>query len=171
MSAKRPESRFPPSPKTERVNDIGSWELFFLREAFFINRFHQHKHICHPPPTLISFGPNFIYRNIPRIPKTPINLALEPNSNQPVDVFPFLKHSHKSYIFFPFLVRIVTRPFQLCVGGAGGADMFLFQCQKADDEWKGRKEKRPRSFHFSFTLFLFVTLLVARSTQHQQPVT
>lgn len=58
----------------------------FLGELFFIKRFS-------PTPvrtthsTLISFGPNFIYKpeNILPIPKTPINLALE--STQPVDFF------------------------------------------------------------------------------------
>lgn len=89
-------------PKTER--------------AFLSTDYTQTQHnFTHATHLISSFGPNSV------IPKTPVNLALEPTPAGRLFTFSFL------------LVRIATRPLffppvNVCVGGA---DMF-FQCQKAD---------------------------------------
>lgn len=130
MSA-RPESRA--GEKRE--------SFFFLSlRAFFISRFSPTQ-VRATHSTLISFGPNFIYKpeNILPIPKTPINLALE--STQPVDFF----HSTHTR------VRVTG-----CVLVPPDADMFFFQCQKADTK------KRPQCSFFR---------RLRSSSTHQQPMT
>lgn len=100
--------------KDERERE--TWELFsFLWELFFINEFSPTQ-VRATHSTLISFGPNSIYKpeNILPIPKTPINLALE--STQPADFF----HSTHTR------VRVTG-----CVLVPPDADMFFYSMPKS----------------------------------------
>lgn len=119
-----------------------NWELFFPCESFFFlcQKIINTNTTSRPPPKLITFGPNFIYQPIP---KTSINLALEPT--QPVDFFHFSNTlTQPSFLFshFPTSSCVLLQQFFFsvldCVGG--GADMF-FSMSKSR-----HKKKRPQCF-------------------------